>query len=295
MSSVGPLLTASLLGLASLLVTLGFCELGRPSHWRQIERWRDPAPFLFRLLTPVARHIAPRVTLTERTHTRLQRKLDRAGIGYAILPAELCLLRALISLSVGVVGALTSLALDSSTGERLTLALMATLAGGFYPDIWLSDHARRRQQRISRQFPALLELLGLSVRAGLSFGAALTQSTAELENGALDEEMRRVERDIRTGMSRQEALERLARRVDLPAVQSFVSAIIQSEQTGGAMSQALNDQAIQRRRERFAVAEKKANEAPVKMLLPLVGLLFPVTFLIIGFPIAMQFMDGGML
>jgi tight adherence protein C len=173
--------------------------------------------------------------------------------------------------------------------------LVGVLLGGVYPSLWLRDQGLRRQKRIARQFPALLELLGLSVRAGLSFSAALPQCSAHLDPGPLREEMQRVDREIRTGVPRLEALERMAGRIDLNAVHGFVAAIAQAEETGAAISQTLTDQAAQRRRERFAAAEKKANEAPVKMLAPLVGLLFPVTFLIIGFPIVMQFLDGGLL
>lgn len=295
MSSLNALVVMAFVALAGALSILSACELGRPSHWRQIERWRDPAPLLFRLLIPVAQHFSPRIQLANPLRLKLQQKLDRAGIGYAILPPELLLLRGLTSITFAALATVTSLLLDTHLGQVISIAGAALAGGALYPDIWLNDHGRRRQRRFARQFPALLELLGLSVRAGLSFSAALTQSVAQLEPGPLADEMQRVEREIRTGLSRHEALERLARRIDLPAVQSFVSAIIQADETGGAISQALNDQATQRRRERFAIAEKKANEAPVKMLAPLVGLLFPVTFLIIGFPIAIQFIDGGLL
>lgn len=295
MFELNTLLSLVCLGFSGLLACIGLMDLGRPCHWAQTDRWRDPAPMLFRLLLPSARFFAQIVTLPEHRRHPLQRKLDRAGIGYAILAGELSVLRLLTALTVSTLGLLLSAAMGRDIQEIL-LFLIAGLALGFiYPDIWLTDHGRRREQRIARQFPALLELLGLAVRAGLGFGAALAQSTAQLNAGPLDDEFQRVAREIRTGLSRREALERLAQRTDLAAIHSFVAAIIQADETGAAVSHALNDQATQRRRERFAIAEKKANEAPVKMLLPLVGLLFPVAFLIIGFPIAMQFMDGGLL
>lgn len=81
----------------------------------------------------------------------------------------------------------------------------------------------------------------------------------------------------------------------LPAVTNFVASVVQAEQTGGSLGDVLADQARQRRQERFLRAEKLANQAPVKMLFPLIALLFPVTFIIIGFPIAIQLLEAGAL
>ena len=296
MSEYDAIIAVSLLGVSAGAASVALLELGQPRHWRRDDPWRDPAPPLFRLLMPTARWIGEHFDpLSPAQRHRLQGRLERAGMGYALLPGELFALRWLTA-AVAFMTALMAMPLLQSiglSGPWSTLGM--TLLGHAYPMIWLRDQGLRRQRRITRQFPALLELLGLSVRAGLSFSAALPQCTAHLESGPLREEMQRVAREIRTGLSRQEALERMAQRIDLNAVHGFVAAIGQADETGAAISQTLTDQAAQRRRERFAVAEKKANEAPVKMLLPLVGLLFPVTFLIIGFPIVLQFLEGGLL
>ncbi len=263
---------------------------------RTTTRWRDPAPLLFRLLLPLTRLLARALPPLPGTLARpMKKQLDRAGMGYAILATEFVILRVLTGLLGFCLGIslLKAFAVSSATAT-LTVA-SATLLGFFYPVVWLSDYGKRRCQRIERAFPALLELLTLSVRAGLSFSVALEQCTEQMEPGPLAEELRRVNREIRTGQIRQEALEHMSQRIDIPAVHNFVSAIIQADETGAAISKTLSDQAAQQRRERFNNAEKKANEAPVKLLLPLVGLLFPLTFLIIGFPIVMQFMDGGLL
>jgi tight adherence protein C len=88
-------------------------------------------------------------------------------------------------------------------------------------------------------------------------------------------------------------MDRLAARIMLPAVTSFVAAVAQAEQTGGSLGEVLADQARRRRQERFLRAEKLANQAPVKMLFPLIALLFPTTFIIIGFPIVIQLLQAG--
>ena len=296
MSEAAGFATVGLFGVAGAAGMTGIAELLRSGQWRHADGWRDPSPRLFRVLLPLARVLAERIHPGRRLSTHaLSARLDRAGMGYAVLPEEWMMLRGLTALTAMIVAVALQPALRGSGWEGIESLAGAAILGGLYPGIWLRDQGLRRQKRIARQFPALLELLGLSVRAGMSFSAALPQCSAHLERGPLREEMQRVEREIRTGVPRLQALERMANRIDLGSVQGFVAAIAQADETGAAISETLTDQAAQRRRERFAAAEKKANEAPVKMLAPLVGLLFPVTFLIIGFPIAIQFLEGGML
>ena len=101
-------------------------------------------------------------------------------------------------------------------------------------------------------------------------------------------------RDVRAGRSRTDALRTLADRMDEAVISSFVAAVIQAEQTGMALGPILRAQAEQRRNERFSRAEKLAMEAPVKLLFPLIAFIFPCTFLVLGFPIAMKFLHMGM-
>lgn len=298
MSNVDSTLAVLLFGLAASCMTLS--GIATMTALRRMERttsrWRDPAPLLFRLLLPLTRLLARALPPLPSTIARpMQKRLDRAGMGYAILPSELMILRALTGiLGLGLGISLLNVMTVTSVTAALIVVCTSSL-GLFYPNIWLGDYGKRRCQQIERTFPALLELLTLSVRAGLSFSVALEQCTEQIESGPLAEELRRVNREVRTGQTRQDALEHMSQRIDIPAVHNFVSAIIQADETGAAISKTLSDQAAQQRRERFNNAEKKANEAPVKLLLPLVGLLFPLTFLIIGFPIVMQFLDGGLL
>ena len=284
----------ALLGLAAAGAFAALLDLANPSNWRHQDAWRDPAPPLFRLLLPLARLIAPHWPARNDKQSLWECRLARAGIGYSILPAELLALRWILAvIGSATAGLSASMAGLSGLHQGLSLGLGALL-GHFYPVIWLRDAGHRRQRAIERHFPALLELLSLGVRAGLSFSAALNQATTHLPASPLRAECQRLSREIRTGSTRQDALSALAWRTGVTSVQGFVAAVIQADETGAPVSQVLSDQARQRRRERFAAAEKKANEAPVRMLLPLVGLLFPVTFLIIGFPIALQFMEGGL-
>jgi tight adherence protein C len=133
------------------------------------------------------------------------------------------------------------------------------------------------------------------MKAGLNFIAALEQAVGSLREGPVKQEFSRYLRESRAGLSRRAALDRLATRVMLPAVTNFVAAVSQAEQTGGSLGDVLADQTRQRRQERFLRAEKLANQAPVKMLFPLIALLFPTTFIIIGFPIVIQLLEAGAL
>jgi tight adherence protein C len=135
----------------------------------------------------------------------------------------------------------------------------------------------------------------MCVEAGLNFQGALTQAMEKAPPGALRNEFAIVLRDMRSGLARADALRRMADRLDIGEITSFVSAIIQAEKMGASLANVLRVQAEQRRAERFQRAEKMAMEAPVKLVAPLIIFIFPVTFIILGFPIVMKFMGEGML
>jgi tight adherence protein C len=104
-----------------------------------------------------------------------------------------------------------------------------------------------------------------------------------------------VVRDLRAGVPRADALRRMETRLDMTEITSFVGAVIQAEKMGARLGPVLRGQAEQRRTERFQRAEKLAMEAPVKLILPLIMFIFPVTFIVLAFPIVMKFMQEGML
>jgi tight adherence protein C len=133
----------------------------------------------------------------------------------------------------------------------------------------------------------------LCVESGLNLSGAIQQAVDKGPVGALKDEFARVLRDIRAGKPRSEALRELASRMDMAAVSSFVSTLIQAEATGMNLGPILRAQADQRRVERFARAEKLAMEAPVKLLFPLIFFIFPCVFAILMFPIVMKFMASG--
>jgi len=174
------------------------------------------------------------------------------------------------------------------------LSLVLIPIAWFYVDISIRDAAKRRKQKIERDFPFFLDVVVLSMKAGLAFPAAIQQATSQIPKGPVQEELSRLIREVRTGSGRTEGLQRMAKRIRLASVSNFVAVVAQADESGGSLTTALNEQARQRRRERFQRAEKLANQAPVKMLFPLVAFLFPVTFIIIGFPLYGQLSESGL-
>jgi tight adherence protein C len=259
--------------------------------------WRDRLPAMLVLLRPLIRWYASSVdsSLSAARRDILQGRLDVAGAAYLITPAELIVLRRLAFVTGAALAIYVICVLRLA--DPIYVAVAASLApfAWLYPDIWLRDTTTKRQRRFEQEFPFFLDVLVLGMRAGLTFGASVEQSMAQLREGPVKAEFSRYLRETRSGVSRRTALERFASRVAIAAATNFAASVMQAEETGGSLGDVLADQARQRRQERFLRAEKLANQAPVKMLFPLIALLFPVTFIIIGFPIVIQLRDAGAL
>ena len=291
---MAPLL-AAVAGCCALLSPLA---LHRSMPQTRPEReWRDRMPLILRLLRPAIRLCAPAVDKSLPAHKReiLQTQLNSSGAGYLLAPAEFIVIQRFAVLAGVSLALYVGFVLDMT--DPLYLALLGSLApfAYLYPQLWLRDARKRRQAHFEKAFPFFLDVLVLGMKAGLTFGAAMEQAIEQSTPGPLREEFSRYLRETRTGVARRVALDRLASRVVLPAVTNFVASVIQAEETGGSLGDVLADQARQRRQERFLRAEKLANQAPVKMLFPLIALLFPITFIIIGFPIVIQLMQAGAL
>jgi tight adherence protein C len=140
-----------------------------------------------------------------------------------------------------------------------------------------------------------LDFITMAVEAGLNMTGAISQAMEKGPVGPLRHEFFMVVRDLRSGLPRADALRRMESRLQMLEITSFVGTVIQAEKMGARLGTALRTQAEQRRVERFQRAEKLAMEAPVKLIGPLMMFIFPVTFIVIGFPIAMKFMQSGMM
>ena len=256
--------------------------------------YMDPLPPLLKLIWPFIQIIANFVVVflpydfLEYTEKRLQ----RTGVNYLVTAEQFVSLQIFLA----IVSPLAVWMCLTVLQESFPLGiLLAPFAGFLFPNVWLADTRKRRELGVIRSMPVYLDFITMCVEAGLNLSGALAQAMEKAPPGPLRNEFAIVLRDLRAGVTRADALRRMADRLDIQEVTSFVSAVVQAEKMGASLASVLRVQAEQRRNERFQRAEKLAMEAPVKLVGPLIMFIFPVTFIILAFPIAMKFMsEGGM-
>ena len=256
--------------------------------------YMDPLPPLLKLLWPFIQIIANFVVVflpydfLEYTEKRLQ----RTGVSYLVTAEQFVSLQIFLA----IVAPLTVWMCLTVLQNPFPLAiLLAPFAGFLFPNVWLADTRKKRELAVIRSMPVYLDFITMCVEAGLNLSGALGQAMEKAPPGPLRNEFGIVLRDLRSGVTRADALRRMADRLDIQEVTSFVSAVVQAEKMGASLASVLRVQAEQRRNERFQRAEKLAMEAPIKLVGPLIMFIFPVTFIVLAFPIAMKFMsEGGM-
>ena len=256
--------------------------------------YMDPLPSMLNMAWPLISFIEYHLTCRfppdwlEKTHKRLQ----ETGVGYLMTAEQFYAVRvfsAAVSLLMGsiVLSAIDSLGLFS--------VLLLVVGGFYFPLVWLGDVRARRKKEVLRGLPVYQDFITMAVEAGLNLNGALNQAMDKGPPGPLRNELFMVVRDLRAGVPRADALRRMEKRLEMEEITSFVGTVIQAEKMGARLGSALRVQALQRRTERFQRAEKLAMEAPVKLILPLIVFIFPVTFIVLAFPIVMKFMMEGML
>jgi tight adherence protein C len=268
-----------------------------PSGVDERRRSRDPLPPLWRMAMPLVRLLegTAAATMSPQRRLALESRLQQAGLARMLTPARH---RAACWVG-GVAGSALALAagrLVPVLGEiGLAVPLVGAVVGLLLPAARLRDRAAARQRSLLRQLPFYLDLVTLSVEAGLNLGAALAQAVDRGPPGPMREELAQLLRDLRAGRPRDEALRALAERARLPAVSNLVAALATAQKQGASLGPILRAQAEQRRTERFLRAEKLAMEAPVKMLVPLVLFIFPGTFAVLLFPVVSRLLAEGVL
>jgi tight adherence protein C len=220
----------------------------------------------------------------------VEKKLHKTGVNFMLTAEQFVSLRFAVALISFVLSLLMVLSIEPDQYGTMII-ISATLGGFFFPLVWLADKRARREKDVIRALPVYLDFTTMAVEAGLNLSGALQQAMNKGPEGPLRQEFSIIMRDLRAGVSRSEAFKRMAERLDMQDITSFVNAMIQAEKSGSGMATTLRIQSEQRRNERFQRAEKQAMEAPVKLVFPLVLFIFPVTFIIVGFPIAMKVMD----
>jgi tight adherence protein C len=220
----------------------------------------------------------------------LRQDLLRAGL-HGMTPYRLLGYQAFSALILP----LLAIWLGSAAGYGIPLlvlgSLIAIAAGWVLPHALVRRRGRIRLQEIDDQLPDLIDLLVVTVEAGLSFAASLRLS-AERIHGPLGEELRLTLQEQNLGLATNEALENLVTRVDTPALRSFVRSVLQGETLGVSIGQILRNIANDMRKRRRSMAEERAHKAPVKMLFPLIFFIFPAMFVVILVPAVFSFLDA---
>jgi tight adherence protein C len=238
-------------------------------------------PFRDRVLAPLGDRLA-RWTLKLHPKTTVEgvsARLLAAGLGRSISATTFLAFKSGLALGGIVLGALFGTA---AVGPRGVIFFPIVLAGiGFIaPDFLVSNRARARKDRIRAELPDALDLMAVSVEAGMGFDGAISKLTEHMD-GPLADEFALTLSEIRIGETRSDALKKLADRTGTPELSSFVRAIIQADQLGISLGRILRVQANDSRLKRQAAAEEKAMKAPIKMLFPTVMFIFPAMFLVI--------------
>jgi tight adherence protein C len=258
-------------------------ELQRPFHERVIIPVMQAALAMLGKFSP------------EKTAEKARHNLQMAGNPGNITPAMFAGLRLSLAIGLFVLFGIVTLTSMENRMQALMYTALGAGIGYILPGIWLGQQIKKRKKSILKALPDALDLLTISVEAGLGFDVALQRVTEKWDD-ELSREFKRVISDMRLGRSRREGLRDMAERTDVEDVQTFVAAIIQADQLGVSMSKILRLQSDQMRVKRRQRAEEEAQKAPVKMLFPMVFLIFPALFVVILGPAVPRIVDafGGL-
>jgi tight adherence protein C len=232
-----------------------------------------------------AGHRVPLLGLKE----RYALQIEQAGLRFELSADEFLGIKAgALVLAIGL-----ALVLYVVVVQNWLIALAIMFLGFVVPDLWLSAAVRKQQHAFLRALPSFLDLLALSVEAGMGFDAAVRRLTEVLESGPLIWRFQTFLRNVNVGKTRIEALREMAQKVNLPDFTTFASVIIQATETGASMGPVLRTASGEMTARRVDRAEKTAHEIPIRILLPLFLFVFPATFMMVLVPLYFQFMASG--
>jgi len=302
-----PLLLSVSLGLSIFLIFVGLALSRAPSPIQErlaeygtrpmtLEELELSRPFSERVIRPMLQSIVRSLVrfTPKRTLEATQRKLEIAGNPYNWTPTEFMAIRMFAGL---LLMGLTFLVMNlGKAPAKYTwgLTFVTGLLGYTLPLIWLNRKIKSRKKEIIKTLPDALDLITISVEAGLGFDAAMAKVTERWDN-ELSKEFARTLAEMRLGKSRQEALRDMANRIDVPEVSSFVAAVIQADALGVSIAKVMRIQSDQMRIRRRQRAEELAQKAPVKLMIPLVLLIFPSIWIVILGPAILMIKNSGAL
>jgi tight adherence protein C len=249
-------------------------------------------PFSQRVLVPLARTIFNTIGKygPKQSAERLRLNLQQAGNPGNLNPVMFSGIRMALAVLLGVIFSFITFR-TMPFAQAMMYSAIGIGLGYLLPGIWLGQQIKKRKKNIVKALPDALDLLTISVEAGLAFDSALQRVTEKWET-ELAKEFKRVLTDTRLGRARRDALKDMAARTGVDDVQTFTAAVIQAEQLGVSIGKILRIQADQMRVRRRQRAEEAAQKAPIKMLFPMVFLIFPALFVVILGPAVPRLMQG---
>jgi tight adherence protein C len=299
------LLLALLVGLGVLMIFIGLARTPsrntaemvaqrlsvyggeKPLTLEEVELQR---PFSERFLRPAIERLGSMMSRStpQKARQNLMNRLDLAGRPGNLTPEDFAAVRIVAAAVLAAAGLLIGLLLANPIYLVISMVIGAAL--GFYaPVLWLKQKVDARRSEIQKGLPDAMDLLVIAVDAGLGFDAALARVTDKYKN-ALSEEFAKVLREVSLGRPRLEAMDEMGRSSGVEDLHNFIQAIIQSEQFGTGIGKILRIQADEMRRKRRQRAQEKAAQATLKMMLPMVGCIFPTLWIVLLGPAALILM-----
>lgn len=269
-------------------------EYGERALPETLDELEFSLPIQERILKPLFQGLADMVTrfTPERQLEEARRQLEQAGNPSNMDAVTFMGFRVGATLAMAGLAFLVFIVVAPQDQGILFVAGGAAL-GFFLPSLWLKGKITRRQEDIVKALPDALDLLTICVEAGLGFDSAMGRVYEKWDND-LAIAFGRVLQEIQLGKIRREALRDMSARMDVPDVTSFVAAIVQAEQLGVSMSRILRVQSDQMRVKRRQRAQEKAQQAPVKMMIPMVLLIFPSIWIVLLGPSIIILMESGL-
>ena len=248
-------------------------------------------PLVERFLRPLLKKLGDKFNsaMPTKKSVSLQQKLNMAGNPGGLTVNEFVVIKNVLAIGLAILGAFIVLAAGDEILRVILFGLLGFVAGLILPDQYLKIRGNSRQADIQRSLPDILDLLTVSVEAGLGFDSALSK-VVEKTRGVMSDEFMRVLQEIKMGKPRRDALRDLGVRLGNDDLQTFIGAIIQADQLGVSIGNVLRLQSEQMRIKRQQRAEEKAMKAPIKMLIPLVVFIFPTLFVVLLGPAVLRFL-----
>ncbi len=257
-------------------VTLEQLELSQPFSERVI------VPMIERL-SEMSQRFTPDQVMEESRH-----QLELAGMAHQVSAVQFSGYRLAAALGLGAVAIVLVLSMALPAWQKFGAVVFGLIFGYYLPNIWLGSKISQRQGEVIKALPDALDLLTICVEAGLGFDAAMSK-VAEKWDNELSLAFKRTVQEMQLGKTRREALRDMAMSMDVSDVTTFVAAIVQADQLGVSMAKVMRIQSDTMRMKRRQRAEEKANQAPVKMMIPLVFLVFPPLFIVLMGPAVIKF------